>query len=311
MSTAILTAAAPGSKVGAPPPPWSGDLIAALDWKRIAELARALSLTYGFELGSSTVGINGQTDFVITRGNLPSQAGTLVRLTRWNQWMASGACLAQFALDLRERNHGQGIFLAPGGCAPSAQRIAQVSGIELVDAEAMAMRVNALPRQHRDYFFTSATQGDAKTPSCPSCLRPLQLADDSSGSSMNGRQSAEIRYSTSDIVGDPVRARRIEIQPDCEVQFLREVRTQELVIHGTVTGDFVCEGCVVLHPGATLRGSVAAHSVVVRPGADMQGDTRIFHGKLEPFGQAAFAWIWRCNNPRPRPGCEAVSFLQH
>lgn len=306
-----MTAAAPSSKVDEPPPRWSGDLIAALDWKRIAELARALSSAYGFKLGKSTVGIDGQTDFVITRGDLPAEEGTLVRLTRWNQWMASDECLAQFALDLRERNHKQGIFLAPAGFAPSALRVAQGSGIEMVDAETMAMRVNGLPQQHRDFYFTSATKGDATTPSCPACLRALKLVDDSGGSLMNGPHSAEIRYSSSDIVGGPVRARRIEVQSDCEVQFLREVRTRELVIHGTVTGDFVCEGCVVLHPGAMLRGSVAAHSVIVRPGADMQGKTRIFHGKLESFGRAAFAWIWRCKNPRPRPGCEAVSFLQH
>jgi len=306
-----MTAAPASRKVEEPPPRWSAGLIAALDWKRVAELARALSLSYGFKLGKSTVGIDAQTDFVITREDAPAGAGALVRLTRWNKWMASGECLTRFALDLEAQNRRQGIFLAPGGFAPSALRAAQESGIEIVDAEKMALRVNRLPRQHRDFYFASATEGDSATPSCPACLRALKLVEDSAGTYLNSANAAEVCYSASDIVGDAVRARRIEVLPDCEVQFLQEVRTRELVIHGMVTGNFVCEGSVVLHPGAMLQGSVAAHSVIVRPGADMQGETRIFHGNLKSFGHATSSWIWRCENPQPRSGCKTVSFLQH
>lgn len=306
-----MTAADPGRKAGEPPPRWSGDLIAALDWKRIAELARALSAFYGFKLGKSTVGIDGQTDFVITRGDDAARTAALVRLTRWNKWTASGECLERFALDLGLRNHRQGIFLAPGGFAPSAHRVAQESGIELVDAETMALRVSGLPRQHREFYLTSVTSGDAATPSCPACLGALRLVEDAEGLFFDSAHSDGIRYSSSDIVGDAVRARRIEVLADCEVQFLQEVRTRELDIHGSVTGDFVCEGRVVLHPGAMLRGNVAAHSVVVRPGADMQGQTRILHGRLDSFGGAASSWIWRCGNPQPRSGCKSVSLPQH
>ncbi len=126
-----------------------------------------------------------------------------------------------------------------------------------------------------------------------------------------GRIIRSCATQASDIVGGVVRARRIEVLPFCEVQFLQEVRTGDLVVHGVVAGDFVCEGSVVLHPGAMLRGSVAAHSVVVRPGADMLGETRVLHGKLESFGRSASAWSWRCENPQPRPGCGAVTLPQH
>lgn len=305
-----MTAADPSTKVDESPPRWSGELIARLDWKRIAELARALSSSYGFELGKTTVGAEGQTDFVIKRGQAADEAGTRVRLTRWNQWMCSGECLAQFAQDLELQNGGLGIFISPGGFAPSAQRTARKSGIEMVDAETMALRLNELPPQHREFYFNLATVGDAATPSCPACLRPLKLVHDSGGA-LNGTHLPELRYSSSDIVGGAVRARRIEVLPFCEVQFLQEVRTGDLVVHGVVAGDFVCEGSVVLHPGAMLRGSVAAHSVIVRPGADMLGETRILNGKLESFGKDGSAWLWRCGNPQPRPGCGTVAFMQH
>lgn len=305
-----MTLAGPTTKVDEPPR-WSAGTIAGLDWKRLTELARALSATYGFKLGKTRVSPDGQTDFVIARDDDITGTGTLVRLTRWNQWMASGECLVEFALEVDRRNHHHGIFIAPGGFSPSAQRAAQRSGIEMVDAETFALRLNELPPQHRDFYFNNATAGDATTPSCPLCLRPLQLVNDPGGGMANGAHPAELRYDSSDIIGGMVRARRIEVLPFCEIQFLQEVRTGDLVVHGVVAGDFVCEGSVVLHPGAMLRGSVAAHSVVVRPGADMLGETRILNGKLESFGRSASAWLWHCENPKPQPGCESVVFQQH
>ena len=139
----------------------------------------------------------------------------------------------------------------------------------------------------------------------------MKLVNDPSGGSTNGSHLADLSYATSDIVGGLVRARRIEVLPFCEIQFLQEVRTGDLIVHGVVAGDFVCEGSVVLHPGAMLRGSVAAHSVVVRPGADMLGETRILHGKLESFGRTTSTWQWRCQSPKPKADCESVVFLQH
>ncbi len=304
-----MNEADPSTKVENLPPRWSGELIAGLDWKRITQLARALSASYGLKLGKTILSAEGQTDFVITRGDAPAEAGTLVRLTRWHQWMASGECLTQFAMELELRHQNHGMFISPAGFTPTARLIGEKSGIELLDASLMALRLNELPPQHREYFFNLATAGDAGTPSCPACLRPLKLVDDTS--TLNRAHLPEIRYTTSDIIGGTVRARRIEVLPYCEVQFLQEVRTGELVVHGKVTGDFVCEGSVVLHPGALLNGSVAARSVIVRPGADMLGDTRILNGKPESFGRGQPVFVWRCENHHPMPGCELVEFMQH
>ncbi|MCE9518822.1 MAG: restriction endonuclease [Verrucomicrobia bacterium] len=301
----------PSTKVDELHPRWTGEVIAGLDWMRITQLTRALSTSYGFKLGKTTLSADGQTDFVITRGDAPVEDGTLVRLTRWNQWMAAGECLMQLTAELEHRQMQHGMFISPGGFTPAARLIAEKSGIELLDSEMMALRLNELPAQHRDYFFNLATAGEATSPSCPICLRTLKLVDDRSTGLMNRPHLPEIRYAGSDIIGVPIRARRVEVLPYCEVQFLQEVRTGELIVHGRVTGDFVCEGSVVLHPGALLKGSVAAKSVIVRPGADMLGETRILNGKPESFGKSRPVWLWRCETPNPMPGCELVEFLKH
>lgn len=306
-----MSEAGPSTKIEDSSARWSGGLIAGLDWRRIVQLTRALSTSYGFKLGKTILNAEGQSDFIITRGVAPAESGTLVRQTPWNRWMASGDCLTQFALELGIREQRHGMFIAPGGFSPAARLIAEKSKIDLLDSEMMAQRLNELTPQHREYFYNMATAGDAGTPSCPCCLRPLKLADDNISCTNNHAHLPEIRYAASDIIGGSIRARRIEVLPYCDVQFLHEVRTGELVVHGKVTGDFVCEGSVVLHPGALLNGSVAARSVVVRPGADMLGETRILNGKPVSFGKSQPVWFWCCENPKPLPGCEMVEFMRH
>ncbi|HEY2572439.1 MAG TPA: hypothetical protein VGH65_00175, partial [Verrucomicrobiaceae bacterium] len=74
-----MTAADPSPKVDEPSPlRWSAEMIAGLDWKRLTELARALSATYGFKLGKTRIGADGRTDFVIAREDDVTGAGTLV-----------------------------------------------------------------------------------------------------------------------------------------------------------------------------------------------------------------------------------------
>ena len=123
---------------------------------------------------------------------------------------------------------------------------------------------------------------------------------------------SNLHYRTSDIVADPVLARRLEIDRDCEVHFLREVRAKEVCIHGRAIGDVVCDGLVRLNPGAVLLGNVAARSVLVRPGAELRGDTRILKaGELGTVEKSPTAWLWTCGKLPPQKGCEKVRLLPH
>ena len=288
-------------------PRWTVEQVTRLDWKRIVEIMRALSAATGFTLGKTRVDADGTAEFVIANG--PQRV--LVRLAPWNRWMAGLECLTRFSERLHLHANHRGIYLAPEGFDQSALHAARLSGIETVDADALVKRLNKLPAEHRDFYFDIATAGDATTPSCPVCIRPLILVEESSAQEFDPRKLPDLRYATSDIVAGPVHARRIEVMKRSEVQFLQEVRAGDVEVHGVVTGDFLCEGKLALHPGATLYGSVAARSIIVSPGAQLIGETRILADKPESFGRTTLHRVWRCRSSQNTPGCAAVALDPH
>jgi hypothetical protein len=290
---------------------WSGELLTSLDWKRLVEIARAMSSSAGFELSSTRVKPDGLTEFEIFQGAGIKANRAVVRLVRWNQWMATAECVTEFADDLREACRSRGILIAPGGFTKSAMHTAIQCGVEAVDANILAERLNALPAEHSDYFFDIGTAGDASTPSCPVCLHRMESQYETTTLSRDFSKLPDLSYRTNDIIAESVTARMIEIHRSCEVHFLHEVRAQDIIIHGVAVGDFVCDGTLLLNPGAALHGSVAARSVLVRPGATLHGLTRIIQGAQESHISEMLTAVWRCPNPKGKATCKDVTFVPH
>lgn len=290
---------------------WTADVISSLDWKRIAELARALASASGFVIGKTKVPTSGAAEFVMQQAQ-DANARSLVRLAPWNRWMASTDCIRDFVEALaREPTGTHGIYIAPGGFAETAVLVARHHGIEMVDAWGLASRLNDLPQEHRNFFFETGMSGDVHTPSCPVCLHPLTLITGAVESSGDVDQMPELTFKGHVIVGDLVRARRVEVQSASEVQFLHEVRARDVVVHGIAMGDFHCHGSLVLYPGSTLYGRVAARSVDVRDGAELVGETTILDHLPTASENQPQVSLWRCKNPDAKPRCFAVAFSPH
>lgn len=294
------------------PVQWTAEVIVALDWKKLVELARAVAASAGCEPGPTKIFLDGSAEFELTRGQGFGAWRERVRLAPWNRWMATGECVIQFATELAAApGKVRGIYLAPGGTSPSATIEASRHRIDLVDAAGLAETLNGLPPAHSEYFHDAAMSGQPFVPSCPVCLRPLNRTEDHEQAERGFLDLPNVSYSTSDIVAEPVMARMVEVLPNCEVHFLREVRSRDLIVNGTVHGDFVCEGCVILNPGSVMHGTVAARSVLVRPGAALHGETRILLGELGSVEKTGSGWLWRCSSVPARTNCEKVSFLPH
>lgn len=297
---------------------WTADLLLSLDWCRIVELARAMALFGGFELGSTTVRMDGAADFTMTRGKGSQAQRYRVRLAEWNQWQATVVGVEEFAQTLKKEKQRstRGVLLAPGGFSASALHLARQCQIETVDADILAARLNELPETHSVFFYETGTLGDYGTPTCPACMKRMELLPEPRPQTP-GRVSAlpDLSYRTSDIVAEVVAARRIEIHRNCEVYFLREVHARDVIVHGHAVGNFVCDGCLLLNPGSVVEGTVAARSVMVRPGAVLNGETRILQSAPESLAQEAPSVAWRCANrsvnAKLRAKCEQVVFRVH
>jgi Polymer-forming cytoskeletal len=291
---------------------WTPDLIASLDWMRVAELLRALAAESGWELGPSRVHINGAVQFAMVRyPRTIHESRVLVRLVGWNQWGATPDVVQDFVTELgRIREPTRGTLVAPDGFSPAAASRAQIVGIDAVDAEQLHRTLQTLRPEQADFFFSVSTAGASRVPTCPVCLRKLSRLEQPSTGAVRALPG-EMIFQSSTLVPDPVICGQLEVMRHCEVTFLHEVRARELNVYGDVSGDFIVEGPCVLHPGATLTGTVCARAVKVHDGAELRGQFRILDGINEPMREAASKWYWRCLNDSGRDACRTVVFEPH
>jgi cytoskeletal protein CcmA (bactofilin family) len=287
---------------------WTPELIAGLDWMRVAELVRAIAAHSGCELARSMVLEDGAVMFAMIEQPMtahPQRA--LVKITGWNEWGTMPEGVMRFAREVRTAQNARGVLISPGGFTPAALMAAQEHRIEAVDANALHQVLQGLPSERSDFFFDIATAGDYATPTCPVCLQKLSKVE-----SVTRAELPELReINQSGLVADHVHARRVVVLPHTEITFLHEVRAHEIQIAGDVTGDFVCEGTVTLLSGGTLSGSVAARSVQVEDGGELRGKFRILQGPPKSFVSEVRRWQWFCRGERAKPECAKVVFEPH
>ncbi len=287
---------------------WTPELIANLDWMRVAELVRAIAAHGGCELARSLVLEDGSVMFAMIEQPLtahPQRA--LVKVAAWNEWGATPETVMRFAKEVHTAQKARGVLISPGGFTPAALLAAQEHRIEAVDAAALYQVLLNLPSERSDFFFTIATAGDYKTPTCPVCLQKLTRVESVTRSALPPLREIQ----ESGLIADHVHASRVVVAADTEVTFLHEVRAGSIEIAGEATGDFVCEGPVTLLPGGTLSGTVAARSMQVQDGGELRGSFRILQGPPRSFVTEIRHWQWRCRSDRTKPECVRVVFEPH
>ena len=291
---------------------WTPDLIAGLDWMRLGELLRAIAAHAKCELGPSRVQADGSIQFAMVEGpKTRAPQRTVVKLTAWNQWGATPACVEMFAQELsRIREKCRGVLVAPGGFTSAALSTAAAQRIEAIDAHKLHATLHAMPPQESDFFYTITTAGHSRTPTCPLCMRRLSRVEQPAAHSTPS-PSTVLVFQSSTMVAEPVLCRRLEVMRGCEVTFLHDVRAQEIIIHGHASGDIVCEGPLTLEAGATLSGSVSSRSIIVREGAELLAKARILEGILAPHHVLEAHWFWRCQNPAGTEQCRSIAFEPH
>ena len=285
---------------------WSPELIACLDWARISELARAIAAQAGCELSGSRIMPDGAVLFgMIEEPRSVKARRAMVKTAAWNEWGATPETVQRFAREMRTAPDARGILIAPAGFSPAALSTAQELRIEAVDAVALDAAARGLPAEKSDFLFVVTTAGDFATPSCPICMKKLQRIE---------QEALELPSRTIDmdgLIADSIVCDRLIVSAGCEVTFLQEVRARSVTIAGHASGDFVCEGPVILENGGTLSGTVAARSLQVLEGGELLGQFRILEGKLGSFVKPAVRWYWRCAGADGQRQCGGVIFEPH
>ena len=285
---------------------WSPELLSGLDWIRLSELARALAAEAGCELAGSRVLPDGSVLFgMLERPNTSSPQRALVKIAAWNEWGATPQTVERFAADVNTARDTRGILIAPDGFSTTAMHKARELRIEAVDAAALNVALNQLPKEKSDFLFVVATAGDWSRPSCPVCQQKLKKVQ---------QEVLSLPSRTIDddgLVADPVVCDSLVIAEGCEVTFLQEVLACSIDVRGRAEGEFLCQGPVTLRERGTLLGKVAARSLNVQDGGQLLGQFRLLEGKVESLVRQVKRWHWRCENGDGQNACSNVEFEPH
>lgn len=288
---------------------WTPELIASLDWLRLAEVVRGMAAHAGCELAGSRVLADGTLVFAMIEqpaSIFPQRA--LVKISAWNEWGATPESVNRFSRELKTAANTRGVLIAPAGFSASALLAAQEHRMETVDANSLCAVLKSLPPERSDLFYTIATTGAYTRPTCPVCLTKLERVDPDA----RDLQPPLRVISEQGLYAVPVTCDLLDIAAGAQVEFLYPVKTRAMRVCGQAMGDFSCDGTVTIESGGALDGRIAARAVNVHEGGELRGRFRILEGReLEPFSIQPERWHWSCRNPERKPGCADVVFDPH
>lgn len=155
------------SAVTPKPEKWSLHLLKEIEWKRFELLCGAYYAQRGFRVQTIACGADGGIDVKLYFGQIKEPVG-LVQCKAWSRLV--GVKPVRELLGVMVHNKvAKGIFHATGTFSTEAFDFARANKIQLIGGEDLITNIGALPAEAQQALLAVATEGDYKTPTCPSC----------------------------------------------------------------------------------------------------------------------------------------------
>lgn len=143
-------------------------LLRELDWKRFEEVSAELFRALGFRAETLTHGPDGGIDVKLYKpdGTVPV---AIVQCKAWSTRLVGIKPLREMLGVMAHEKIAEGIFLATGNFTSEAIDFAKANHIDTVDGEQYLKMIGKLSDEAQQRLLHLATDGDYRTPSCPSC----------------------------------------------------------------------------------------------------------------------------------------------
>ena len=291
------------------PHTWSLELLYEMDWRRFRELTCSFLLHQGFNasvLGSLP---DGGIAYRLSPVQKPRKTASILFCPTWRDPEVNLPLTETLLQMVRDAGAAKGIFITPGHVTLEARRFAEGKPLELIDGWAFLDWIQDLPAEDQAHYLRVATVGSYRVPACPGCGSRMQMdftdqPPRSLADAMGNLVLRENRFITL-----PVRCRHLVVRPGVHVHFRKGVVAEDVQIFGDVSGEILCTGRVHLAEGARLSGALAAKSIRLDSGADLDADARVLSDAEWAPEAIAGHWfteklrVWRCASYRP---CDVV-----
>ncbi len=272
---------------------WSLDLLGRLDWLGFQDLASRLLQRSGYLPEVAWTRPDGGTALTLMHPARSNRLEAIVQCPPW-QYHAINALMIKDLHQVVVREGAQrGIYMTPGTFTAEARAFARHKPLELVDGSDLLLSFQRLPEEDRTGLLSMVTGGRYEVPSCPSCLRKMDLIEDAAAAS--GQRERDLVYKSSTSEASEVDCRSLTLRKKADVVFLKGVTAGAMTVHGKATGNIVVNGRLHVAAGGSVSGLVSARAIQLDPGGTLEAEARILNeSEIAHFQPLPTQPVWKC-----------------
>jgi len=152
----------------AKPAAWSLPLISTLEWRRFEQLCMELFKLKGYGVNDTGAGADGGTDFYLYKPDVYDRPVAVVQCKSWAKPVGVKTVRELFGVMAAEKIPNA-IVMVPGTFTKEAKSFTDSKRLKLIDGERLFGMIQKLSEPAQKGLLQRMTEGDYKTPSCPSC----------------------------------------------------------------------------------------------------------------------------------------------
>ena len=156
------------AEMEAKPTVWSIDVIRDVEWKRFEDLCQKFYETSGIRSETTALGPDGGMDILLYQDDT-GKPTAIVQCRASGEDLVGVRPVRELLGVMTHEKIGRSFFMTSGHFADDAKLLAGSNRITLIDGEMLLIMIRRLPAAAQNSLLEFATEGDYKTPTCPSC----------------------------------------------------------------------------------------------------------------------------------------------
>lgn len=167
-ASAPVKASAPQPKPRLVATAWSGEVLAAIEWRRFEAVCEALFAQAGFEPTSQSHGPDGGVDIWL-HSRHADRAVSVVQCKHWRSRPVGVKEVREFFGVMASHGLKRGTYATSSTFTPDALAFAQANGIHTLDGEGLLALIARRTPEQQQALLAVAHEGEYWRPTCASC----------------------------------------------------------------------------------------------------------------------------------------------
>jgi len=160
--------AAPQARPGPVATRWSGEVFAAIEWRRFEAVCEALFAQAGFEPSSQSHGPDGGVDIWL-HSRHADRAVSVVQCKHWRNRPVGVKEVREFFGVMASHGLKRGTYATSSSFTPEALAFAKANGIHTLDGEGLLALIAQRTPEQQQALLAVAHEGEYWRPTCASC----------------------------------------------------------------------------------------------------------------------------------------------